>query len=87
MKEKVAEGNKSSKPVFVSMMLDEMSLKKQIDYNSTSSSFTGYVNIGNGLSEEGQKPATDALVIMVVGINWHFKIPIAYFFIAGKAID
>ena len=84
LREKVAEGRESGKPVLVSVMLDEMSLKRQIDYDSVTSSYSGYVNIGEGFSQEGQKPATDALVIMVVGINWHFKIPVAYFFIAGN---
>ena len=86
LKEKVMEGRESGKPVLVSVMLDEMSLKRHIDYDPTTSSYSGYVSIGEGLSEEGQKPATDALVIMVVGINWHFKIPVAYFFIAGNAL-
>ena len=84
LKEKQEEGRETGKPVLVSVMLDEMSLKRQIDYDSTTLSYSGYVNIGEGLSQEGQKPATDALVIMVVGINWHFEIPVAYFFIAGK---
>jgi len=85
LEEKVAEGQKLKKPVLVSLMLDEMSLKRQLDYDSVSSSYTGHVDIGDGINEGDQKPATEALVIMVVGINWHFKIPIAYFFIAGSA--
>lgn len=87
LKEKVSEGQKLNKPVLVSVMLDEMSLKKQLHYDSVSSSFTGHVDIGEGPCVGELKPATEALVIMVVGINWHFKIPIAYFFIAGDPID
>ena len=68
-------------------MLDEMSLKKQLDYDSVTSSYTGHVDIGEGPCVGELKPATEALVIMVVGINWHFKIPIAYFFIAGDPIN
>jgi Transposase protein len=81
--QKVCEGKLSNKPVFVALMLDEMSLKKQIEYDSQTSAFTGYVNISEGVSEEDPKPATEALVIMAVGVNFHFKIPIGYFFIAG----
>jgi hypothetical protein len=74
---------KNGKPVFLALMLDEMSLRKQIEYDSKTSSFNGYVDIAEGVTEEDPKPATEALVIMVVGINWHLKIPIGYFFIAG----
>jgi len=83
LEQKVSEGKKNGKPVFLALMLDEMSLRKQIEYDSKTSSFNGYVDIGEGVTEEDPKPATEALVIMVVGINWHFKIPIGYFFIAG----
>ena len=70
----------------MSLLLDEMSLRRQIVYDSKTSSYTGYVNIGEGVSSEDPKPATDALVFMVVGVNWPFKIPIAYFFIAGNCL-
>jgi hypothetical protein len=75
---------KNKPPVIVALMMDDMSIKKHIDYDSKSSSFKGYVDIGTGPMEEDLKPATDALIFMAVGVNWHFKIPLGYFFIAGK---
>jgi hypothetical protein len=83
LKEKVEEGKAHNKSVFVALMLDDMSVKKQIEYDSKSSSFKGFVNIGAGETNDDSKPATEVLIIMAVGINWHFKIPLAYFFIAG----
>jgi hypothetical protein len=83
LKEKVEEGKADHKSVFVALMLDDMSVKKQIEYDSKTSSFKGFVNIGAGESNDDSKPATEVLIIMAVGINWHFKIPLAYFFIAG----
>lgn len=81
--EKVQEGGLRNKTLFVSVMLDEMSLRKQIDYNLKTSSFKGYVNVGSGVSANEEVPATEALVIMAVGVNSFFKIPLGYFFIAG----
>ncbi len=43
----------------------------------------GYVSIGNGVSEEDPRPATESLVIMALGVINHFKIPIGYFIIGG----
>lgn len=67
LKLKVAEAKSSNKQCFVSLMLDEMCLKKQIQYQSTSASFKGFVNTGENKDES--KAATEALVFMVVGVN------------------
>jgi len=76
------------KKIYVTVMLDEMSLKKQVEYNSKASSFQGYINLGTEteIGSRNSKPATDALVIMAVGVNCHFKIPLGYFFIAGNFV-
>ena len=81
---KVQEGLKQNKELFVALMLDEMSVKKQIDYDTRDSSQKGYVDLGTGENDDSAKEATQALIIMAVGVNQHFKIPIAYFFVAGK---
>ena len=80
---KVQQAEESNKQLIVALMLDEMSLKKQIDYDSRDSSHKGYVDLGTGENDDGAKEATQALIIMAVGVNQHFKIPIAYFFVAG----
>ena len=84
LQQKVSDGKEKDKPVLVALMLDEMSIKRQIEYDSASSSFIGFSNIGAGVSENEPKPTTEALVFMIVGVNWHFKLPIGYFFIAGN---
>lgn len=46
--------------------------------------FRGYVDIGNGVSDDDSNPmAKDALVFIVVSLNSSWKVPIAYFFIDG----
>lgn len=81
IKMKVAETKTSNKQCFVSLMMDEMCLKKHVQYESSSSSFKGFVDTGKDGDE--CKPATEALVFMVVGVNCYFKIPIGYFFVSG----
>ena len=39
LQQKVSEGKEKNKPVLVALMLDEMSFKRQIEYDSASSSF------------------------------------------------
>jgi len=82
--QKVTVSKKANQDVIVALMLDDMSIKKQIDYDSKSSTFKGYVDVGAGVTDEEVKPATEVLIFMAVGVNCHFKIPIGYFFIAGE---
>ncbi len=81
--QKVTVAKELNQEVIVALMLDDMSIKKQIEYDSKSDSFKGYINFGAGVTEEDAKPATEVLIIMAVGVNCHFKIPIGYFFISG----
>ena len=83
LSKKTQQGQESNKKLYVALMLDEMSLKKQIDYDTRDSSLKGYVDLGTGENDDSAKEATQVLILMVVGVNQHFKIPIAYFFIAG----
>jgi len=77
LKQKVEFAEKKSKPpVIVSLIMDDMSIKKHIDYDPKSSSFKGYVDLGTGSMDEDSRPATDALIFMAVGVNWHFKVPL-----------
>ena len=62
----------------VTLMLDAMSIKKHLQYNPRTKQMSGYVDLGNGCNETD--PATEALVLMVVGLKGHWKAPIGYFF-------
>ena len=80
---KVEEQRLQGKQVFVALTLDEMSLKKKIDYDEKTSRFVGYVDIGSEIVDDNMPPATDVLAVMCVGVNNHFKILLGYFFICG----
>ena len=61
----------------VACMLDSMSIKKQIIYDEHTKKMTGFVNLGNETEEEEE--ATEALVVMIVGLRGHWKAPVAYY--------
>ena len=84
LKQKVEKSKSANKPVLVSVMLDDMSLRKQIQYDQKQSSLNGFEDLGPAQSSVDVKPATNVLIFMAVGINMHFKIPLAYFFITGS---
>ena len=62
----------------VCLMIDAMAIKQQIQCCSKTDSHKGFVDLGDGLDEE--TVASEALVFMAVGLQGHWKAPIAYFF-------
>ena len=58
-------------------MIDAMAIRKHIQYSSRTKSFKGFVDLGDGPDE--QNVASEALVFMVVGLQGHWKAPIAHF--------
>lgn len=74
--------NTSERERLCSIMLDGMSIRKKIDLDSKSGRLIGYVDFGGGQSPEDTDDApfaTDALVLMAVGVAAPWKIPIGYF--------
>lgn len=63
------------------LMVDAMSIKQQIEFDSRRQMFTGFVDLGTG--EESETPASEALVFMLVGLKGHWKAPVAYYFSKG----
>nr|XP_023027634.1 uncharacterized protein LOC111515650 [Leptinotarsa decemlineata] len=62
-------------------MLDEISLKKQVEFHSDK--IWGYMDLGTGIEDDERKYATNALPLMVVSVTENWKIPIAYSLING----
>ncbi|KAG0423655.1 hypothetical protein HPB47_000579, partial [Ixodes persulcatus] len=64
------------------IMLDGMSVKRDVSLNVLSGKLVGYVTLGQGLGpqESDEVPmATEALVFIAVGVASPWKIPIGYF--------
>ncbi|CAL1294995.1 unnamed protein product, partial [Larinioides sclopetarius] len=81
LKMKVSEATKLNKTVICALIVDEMSIKKHIDWNKDK--FIGYVDFGTGLDDDQLPVATEAYTFMLNCVNGHWKIPIGYFLING----
>jgi len=81
---KVEEMKKCGKQLFGCMIIDEMSVKQHVNWTGTR--HQGYIDYGLGgtTRQTDNLPfAKDAFVIIVVGMNTYWKIPVAYYLIAG----
>lgn len=89
LRQKVEEAKANKKELLLGLIMDEMSIRQHSQFDRNKKMFMGHNNTGNLNStisngEEVCVPiATDALVIMVSGIENSFKIPIAYFLTTG----
>ena len=74
--------NREGKPVLCSMMMDEIAIRKQLDWDGTK--FVGYVDLGVPVEDGSSLPvAKEALVFMLVCLTERWKIPLSYFLIDG----
>ncbi|XP_071641013.1 uncharacterized protein [Temnothorax longispinosus] len=83
LKEKVSEEKKVGRQVIVTLMLDEIGIKKGIQY-IRDGKLRGYVNVGSGIETCDDIPlAKEALVFMAVALDGRWKIPLGYFLVNG----
>lgn len=61
-------------------MLDGMHIKKHISVEPSTNELFGFVDMGEGATQD---EATQVLVLMVVSLKLHGRIPIAYYLING----
>ncbi len=77
----VADNNGSN--LYLSLMMDEMSIMARLEYDPSQQEFTGEVNLGGVEVKDNGVLATQGLVLMVVAMNESLKLPIAHFYIHG----
>lgn len=81
---KLAEEQRSNgKQLIVSLIFDEMSIRKQLHWNDSQKKFLGHVTYGFDSDSAELQLANNALVFMVNGINISFNMPIAFYFITS----
>lgn len=78
---KVEEVSHKGENVICNLVLDEMAIRKKFTGTKT----VGYINMGTDISSDNLPHAKEALVLMLVCINSHWKIPIGYFLLDGLA--
>jgi len=72
------------KKLYACLTMDEMAIRKQIHYNQAEKRFVGYVDYGLIIEDPENLPvAKEALIYLLTGINERWKIPVAYFLVAG----
>ena len=60
-----------------------MSIRKQLDWDPKRQQMVGFVDLGAGSLDNDVAEATEVIVIMAVGLQGHWKIPVGYFLING----
>lgn len=81
LKLKCIETRSKGYQTICSLMVDEMSIRQQIQWNRRC--FEGFVDIGTGFDSDSLPQAKAAFVIMAVAINGHWKLPLGYFLVDG----
>jgi len=86
---KVKELRENGKQLYGCLIMDEMSIKQHVHWTGTR--HQGYIDFGLGGKIEEEMDnlpyAKDALVILVVGMNTSWKVPIAYYLINGISAE
>ena len=85
LKHGVDEAESKGRKVMIALMLDEMSIRKHVQWDGKQ--FHGYVVVGNDDFDDSAPVAKDALVIMAVALNDSWKINCGYVLIDGLTGD
>jgi len=60
--------------------MDEMEIKRQVDFDRRSGQVYGFTDIGCGaLDDDSQPQATKVLMVVAVGVTGYWKLPVAYY--------
>lgn len=85
LRRKVLEKEIDGEKLIVSLLFDEIYIRKLIQYNHHTRTLQGYSSLHNDKDEEtdARNVANQALVFMVNGVNDDFHLPIAYYLISS----
>lgn len=78
--QKAAQFNEQGKKLIVTLMFDEMHIRKHLQYCHSSKQILGLVSYGNDSLEP--EMANQVIVFLVNGLNCRLQIPISYHFIS-----
>lgn len=71
------------KRLFCAVAIDEMAIRKFLEWDSHNMNYYGYVNLGQDLDSDSLAIATQALTFMVTCLNDTWNIPVVYFLISS----
>lgn len=83
LKIKAKEAKAKNITIVCNLVMDEIFIKKHIEYNVLEKKFYGYVDIGNPYEGESEDryEAKEALTFILNAVNERWKLPVGYFFI------
>lgn len=80
---KVQECKLKNKKLLCSLVVDEMAIRQQIEWDHHKNSWMGYIDYGSKLKSTHIPVAKEAIVFLLTAINDCWKMPIGFFFING----
>jgi DNA transposase THAP9 len=82
------QGSNSNAYKLCTLHIDEMEIKRQIEFDRRSGKVYGFTDIGCGaLSDDSQPQATKVLLVVAVGVTGYWKLPVAYYLTDGANAD
>lgn len=83
---KVTEMKQKNLNLVCGLIMDEMCIREAVHFNGKH--LQGYINYGHKINDSDAMPkATEVLVFLIVALNSHWKIPVAYFLINGLTAE
>ncbi|KFP79328.1 DNA transposase THAP9, partial [Apaloderma vittatum] len=80
LQEKVERGEEAYR--YCALMVQDMPLQKQQEWDPQTQRMTGFVNLGVGVLDADEAPlASEAIILMAVGISSPWTAPLGYFFV------
>lgn len=85
LQKKAEEANSNGKRLLVNLMMDEVAIRRQVEWNAVKKQFDGSIQYAGFLPEASDElpMAKEALVFMITCATESWKIPIGYFLIDG----
>lgn len=83
IKEKATEFKSKQKQLVCALMVDEIAIRKHVEWDQYRNRFIGFIDCGSKADEENLPIAKEAIVFMIVSVNDNWKIPIGFFLING----
>jgi len=78
-KKKAEIAREKNEIILCSLIMDDIAIRKQVKWYKNE--YVGYINLGKQINDTDLPKASSVVVLMVVGINSHWKVPVAYYFI------
>lgn len=83
IKQKASEFKDKGKQLICALMVDEVAIRKHIEWDQYRNRFIGFIDCGSKSDDENMPVAKEAIVFMITSVNDNWKIPVGYFLING----